>query len=355
MFKSVFFGVSILLFSLIADAQVTQNYASSVLVCRGRQCAAAEQSMTAAFLFNKLVSLFETNLGHDILICEADPISHVCTENRLAFPATIGVASTSLSIPAMRLLDAKLIKGSLGLNLLFSYYVFADGQTVPCQNALSKIVINSTSKVQMSSAPFECGFSQTGSSSFNTWFLIDYLDFDYGTIGGYYTIGSNKGVKAEKTGYTLLRFTRPQASTVNEINLTPPQQRGPVGQPVYPSGFIPTAAPQQPQQPLPVQAPAPTPQGGQPSQSTQGATTSQTLPVVTVTPEGKIVPKEVQDAYQRYKTIKEQEEQSLAEEASKEEIEAETPSATGNSPSQPEETTEEESAWTLPSAPASTL
>ena len=69
----------------------------------------------------------------------------------------------------------------------------------------------------------------------------------------------------------------------------------------------------------------------------------------------KIVPKEVQDAYQRYKTIKEQEEQSLAEEASKKEAKSETSSSNEDSPSHPEETTEEESAWTLPSAPASTL
>lgn len=347
-------------YSTLLNAQNPQNYASSVLICRSKQCAPADKAMTSAFLFNKVVSLFETNMGNDVLLCDADPITHVCTENKISFPITAGVASSSVSLPAFKLLDAKLMKGQLGLNLIMSYYVFTNGRTVPCQNALSKIVVSSTSKVQISTPAFGCSFTQTGNTSLNAWFLIDYLDFDYGTIGAYYTIGTNQIVKGEKNGYVLMRFTKPQKSTVNEINLTPNTQTPPKNSKIPPS-FIPTSnnlIPVTQDKNSTIQntqknilPPSNTAEKSKPLTSHSVANP---LPIVTIQKDGTVVPKKQSDPYREYKQQEENskktsQENILSSENKKNSIKENTKSSIISEKTTVEilSKNEEETAWNL--------
>lgn len=303
----VFIGCSSL------KAQSVPDYASSILICRSKQCAPLEKTMTASFLFNRLIALFESNLNHDILLCDADPITHVCFDKALSISAVAGVTSAQLSIPAARLLDAKLKKGKLGFDFILSYYLTANGLPVRCQNSLSELTIASLKNLQINSNAFSCALTQTGNPNFNITYALDYIDFDYGTLGAYYTFGSSQIVRGEKTGYLLMRFTKPQKSTVNEINLnvkstggtTPLQQIAPsLVAPITPVNQTPAFGQQLNMEQI---AKILGKTSSDASPQTPSSVSSSGLPIVSVTSDGRIVPKQKEDAYQAQKKARQEE------------------------------------------------
>ena len=104
-------------------------------------------------------------------------------------------------------MDEKKLNGSTGLDLVWDYRIKADRTYPPCQLALSRLTVNYTDKVELTTQDFMCNVTETGQTSLNATYNIDYLDFDYGFIGAYYTIGIGGPVKGDKTGYALFRFT----------------------------------------------------------------------------------------------------------------------------------------------------
>jgi hypothetical protein len=68
-------------------------------------------------------------------------------------------------------------------------------------------------KVEMTTQDFGCRITETGNTAINATYNIDYLDFDYGFIGAYYTVGVGESVRGGKSGYLLMRFTaKPEAT-----------------------------------------------------------------------------------------------------------------------------------------------
>ena len=193
----------------------------SILVCRSKQCAKAEYSMTKEFLYNRLVKLFESNLNKDILLCDADPVSHVCYNHAIRVPAQTNVLNVDIKIPSIRLLDAKLLKGQTALDLIFDYNVEINNIRSVCQASVTRLSVDFIDKVQMLSPGFDCRFTTTGNSALNASYNIDYVDFDYGTLGAYYTIGAGEMVRGGASGYLLMRFVERQPSSEGDINIGP--------------------------------------------------------------------------------------------------------------------------------------
>lgn len=193
----------------------------SILICRSKQCAKAEYSMTKEFLYNRLVKLFESNLNKDILLCDADPVSHVCYNHAIQIPARTNVLNVDIKIPSIRLLDAKLLKGQTALDLIFDYNVDINNIRSVCQSSVTRLSVDFIDKVQMLSPGFDCRFTTTGNSALNASYNIDYVDFDYGTLGAYYTIGAGETVRGGASGYLLMRFVERQPSSEGDVNVGP--------------------------------------------------------------------------------------------------------------------------------------
>ena len=192
---------------LPAAAQIDNLSSTSVLVCRSHQCANAPYSMTKGFLFNKIAQMMEQNVGKTILVCEADPMTHICLEEGIKVPADTSYSPLQVGIQQFKLVDEKKLNGATGLDLVLDYRVTADRTYPPCQLALSRLMVNYTDQVELTTQDFMCNVTETGQTSLNATYNIDYLDFDYGFIGAYYTIGVGGAVRGDKTGYALFRFT----------------------------------------------------------------------------------------------------------------------------------------------------
>ncbi len=198
---------SALILGLAGSVQAAESVPTSILVCQSHQCAAADYSMTRGFLFNKISQLMSANAGKTALLCEADPVSHVCLQDGLRISAKAAFAETNIVVPSVRIIDSKLLKGETGLDVVLDYQVTAN-KTVPrCQATVSRLTVSFVDKVELMTPDFTCDITETGRTSLNATFNVDYIDFDYGFIGAYYTLGIGEAVQGDKSGYALFRFT----------------------------------------------------------------------------------------------------------------------------------------------------
>ncbi|MBQ7413271.1 MAG: hypothetical protein IJV07_03240 [Alphaproteobacteria bacterium] len=205
----------LLLFSVVGmmpiSGQASEN--APVLVCRSHQCAYASYSMTKGFLYNKIVQMMEQNVGKTVLVCEADPVTHVCLQEGISIPSETAFNPIDITVQNLKLVDKKLFKNADGIELALDYRLKADDTFPQCQLGMSQITVAYADKVEMGTDDFICNITGTGRSALNATYNIDYLDFDYGYMGAHYTIAVGEAVRGDKTGYALFRFTaRPDFS-----------------------------------------------------------------------------------------------------------------------------------------------
>ena len=193
--------------SVQAMAQTEEQPKNTVLVCRARQCAETSYSMSQGFLFNKIDQMMKRNVGKAVLLCEADPVSHVCLNQGLEIPAQASFEQVDIKVDGLELTNEQLISGQTALEVVFDYKIRANKTFPKCQLGVSRLTVPSVDKVELATNDFTCHITETGRTAINATYNIDYLDFDYGFIGAYYTIGIGEAVQGDKTGYVLMRFT----------------------------------------------------------------------------------------------------------------------------------------------------
>lgn len=218
-------SLSLLFFSsLVACRQTEQTYVavpaiqraevwqpkielpSSVVVCRSKQCAPAKLSMSKEFIYNSLLHLLDNNTQNKALVCAADSASHVCTEPYLTLPITVGVTPANMYIDAVKIDDISASLGSKSLDLLLNYAVTYNGQTPTCKPAQTLVYVKNANNIIMEDAGYSCKMTTIGNTTIKTLFAIDYIDLDYGYIGGYYSIGLSGPAYGGGSGYMLLRL-----------------------------------------------------------------------------------------------------------------------------------------------------
>lgn len=199
--------LSACLLSMPSVAQNGEQPRNSVLVCRARQCAETSYSMSQGFLFNKIDQMMKRNVGKAILLCEADPVSHVCLTQGLTVPARTLLEDIDVKIDGLKLTDEQLINGQTALDVVLDYKIRANETFPKCQLGVSRLTVSAVDKVELTTDDFVCYMTETGRTAVNATYNVDYLDFDYGFIGAYYTIGIGEALKGDKTGYVLMRFT----------------------------------------------------------------------------------------------------------------------------------------------------
>lgn len=210
--KLLFFS-SVLTLGLAMGANATLS-TNSLIICRGMQCADARYTMSKEYLFNQIADLFEKNITKDVLLCEADPASHRCIEPGIRLNGQTNNVQANISIESAEIVDSKLLKGQTAIDTILDFAVDANGTRPRCQSALSQLRVMSVDDVQMNVGGFDCSFTETGNSTMNMSYKIDMIDFDYGLIGAYYTLGSGQVMRGGKNGYVLWRFTEKMPGTV---------------------------------------------------------------------------------------------------------------------------------------------
>jgi len=182
------------------------NMPVSVVVCRAKQCAPAKLSMSKEYIYNSLIHLLEQNAHEKALICQADPFTHVCTEDYLTLPITVGVTPANMYLNDVELTDVSLALNRRSIDLLLNYGVSYNGQTPTCKPAKSLVYVKNTQNIVLEDNGYMCKMTTIGNTTIKTLFAIDYIDLDYGFIGGYYSIGLSGPAYGGRSGYMMFKL-----------------------------------------------------------------------------------------------------------------------------------------------------
>lgn len=214
---------------------------SSIVVCRDRQCAPAKLSMSREYIYNSLMQLFDNNNYQKALICQADAASHTCLENYITLPITAGITPTNAYIDYVKITDVIVGKKANKINLILNYNVTYGGQTPDCTPSQSILFARNINHVLLEDSGYTCKMTSIGHTTVKTLFAIDYIDLDYGFIGGYYSIGFSGPAYGGGNGYMMLRLPK-NAYPLTPQLMTPKQEKKPAtpAQKAYRRGILDT-------------------------------------------------------------------------------------------------------------------
>lgn len=182
---------------------------NSLIVCRDKQCAPAELSRSKEYIFNALTQLVDNNLDSKALLCEANPQTHVCVNPYLTVPAKIGVTPAYVYFDSVKIIDAAIENGKPALNLVLGYNLSYNGQTPTiCKPDEAMLYVKNNNTVVLNGNGFKCELTSMGTTKIRSMFNIDYIDLDYGYIGGYYSIGLSGPAYGGGAGYGLIRLSK---------------------------------------------------------------------------------------------------------------------------------------------------
>ena len=180
----------------------------SIVVCRSHQCAPSKLSMSKEYIYNSLLQLFENNNYQKALICQADSNTHTCLENYITMGITAGITPTNAYIDHVKITDVIVGKNISTINLILNYNVTFGGQTAECTPAQSIVFARNVNHVLLEDSGYVCKMTAIGQTNIKTVFAIDYIDLDYGYIGGYFSVGFSGPAYGGGSGYMLLRLPK---------------------------------------------------------------------------------------------------------------------------------------------------
>lgn len=182
---------------------------NSLIVCRDKQCAPAELSSSREYIFNALAHIIDNNLDATALLCEANPQAHTCINPYLTVPAKVGVTPAYVFFDGVKLVDVSVAKGKTALNMALGYNLSYNGQTpTVCKPDTAMMYVKSNNEIMLNGNGFKCEMTSMGTTTIRVMFSIDYIDLDYGYIGGYYSIGLSGPANGGGSGYGLIRLPK---------------------------------------------------------------------------------------------------------------------------------------------------
>ncbi|MBR2299485.1 MAG: hypothetical protein IJ870_02800 [Alphaproteobacteria bacterium] len=200
------------------------NMPVSVVVCRAKQCAPAKLSMSKEYIYNSLMHLLEQNAHEKALICQADPFTHVCTEDYVTLPITVGVTPANMYLNDVDITDISVALNRRSIDLLLNYGVSYNGQTPTCKPAKSLVYVKNTQNIVLEDNGYMCKMTTIGNTTIKTLFAIDYIDLDYGFIGGYYSIGLSGPAYGGRSGYMMFKLKNISEPLNADLILQEPQK-----------------------------------------------------------------------------------------------------------------------------------
>ena len=181
---------------------------SSIVVCRSHQCAPSKLSMSKEYIYNSLLQLFDNNNYQKLLICQADAQTRTCLENYITLPIKVGIVPTNAYIDHVKITDVIMGRSGNSLNLILNYNLTYGGQVADCTPSQSLLFARKVNHVILEDSGYNCKMTTIGTTNVKTVFAIDYIDLDYGYIGGFYSVGLSGPAYGGGNGYMILRMPK---------------------------------------------------------------------------------------------------------------------------------------------------
>ena len=86
-----------------------------------------------------------------------------------------------------------------------TYEFLVNGIDRTCEPTVMDIVVPINSQATLSNREFACNMTSDGVSNISLLVSIDYIDLDYGIMGGYYSLGMQGPTTGGGTGYALFK------------------------------------------------------------------------------------------------------------------------------------------------------
>ncbi len=176
-----------------------------MVVCRNFGCTRLNDKITRTFLFNSLVNMFMMNAHSRVYICEADPFSRDCLQSGISFPVRSGIANALAKIPKGTISQVNVSTGLSRATINMTYEMLVNGISRVCEPTIMDLVIPNNSSAILSNREFTCNMTSDGFSNISLMLNLDYIDLDYGILGGYYSLGTQGRVTGGATGYALFK------------------------------------------------------------------------------------------------------------------------------------------------------
>jgi hypothetical protein len=197
----------------IIDARNAESFAHTgvmfaerpMVVCRNFGCTRLNDKITRTFLFNSLVNTFMMNAHSRLYICEADPFSRDCLQSGISFPVRAGIANALVKIPKATISQVNVSTGLSRATVNMTYELLVNGISRVCEPTIMDIVIPNNSSATLSNREFTCNMTSDGFSNVSLLVNLDYIDLDYGILGGYYSLGTQGPTSGGGTGYALFK------------------------------------------------------------------------------------------------------------------------------------------------------
>ena len=176
-----------------------------MIICRNFGCTRLNDRITRTFLFNSLANMFMVNAHSRLYICEADPFSRDCLQSGISFPVRSGIANALVKIPKTTISQVNLSTGLSKATVGMTYEFLVNGIDRQCEPTIMDIVVPVNSQATLSNREFTCNMTSDGLSNVSLMVSVDYIDLDYGIIGGYYSLGMQGPTTGGGTGYALFK------------------------------------------------------------------------------------------------------------------------------------------------------
>lgn len=175
------------------------------VICRNFNCTRLNDRITRTFLFNSLANMFMTNAHSRLYICEADPFSRSCLQSGISFPVRAGIANALVKIPKATISQVNLSTGLSRATVTMNYEFVVNGIQHMCEPTIMDISVPNNSQATLTNREFACNLTSDGMSNVSLLLNIDYIDLDYGLIGGYYSLGMQGPTMGSRTGYLVFK------------------------------------------------------------------------------------------------------------------------------------------------------
>ena len=176
-----------------------------MIVCRNFGCTRLNERITRSFLFNSLANMFMMNAHSRVYICEADPFSRDCLQSGISFPVRSGIANAMVKIPKATVSQVNLSTGLSKATVGMTYEFLVNGIDRVCEPTVMDLMVPVNSEAVLSNREFACNMTSDGVSSVSLIVSLDYIDLDYGILGGYYSLGMQGPTTGGGTGYALFK------------------------------------------------------------------------------------------------------------------------------------------------------
>ncbi len=176
-----------------------------MIVCRNFGCTRLNERITRTFLFNSLANMFMMNAHSRLYICEADPFSRDCLQSGISMPVRSGIANAMIKIPKATISQVSVSTGLSKATVGMTYEFLVNGIDRRCEPTVMDIMVPVNSEAVLSNREFSCNMTSDGVSSVSLIVSLDYIDLDYGILGGYYSIGMQGPTTGGGTGYALFK------------------------------------------------------------------------------------------------------------------------------------------------------